>query len=61
MVVRECADVREVRHVAVDLAVYALGYAIAERLGYANAPNFERAFKRWTGQSPGAYRDALTG
>jgi AraC-like DNA-binding protein len=35
--------------------------AIAERLGYANAPNFERAFKRWTGQTPGAYRDALTG
>lgn len=34
--------------------------AIAERLGYANAPNFERAFKRWTSQTPGAYRDALT-
>ena len=33
---------------------------ISDRLGYANAPNFERAFKRWTGQTPGAYRDALT-
>lgn len=33
---------------------------IAERLGYANAPNFERAFKRWTGWTPGAYRNALT-
>ena len=32
---------------------------IAERLGYANAPNFERAFKRWTGQTPGDYRDKL--
>ena len=32
---------------------------IAEQLGYANTPNFERAFKRWTGQSPGNYRDLL--
>ncbi len=36
-------------------------HEISERLGYANAPNFERAFKRWTGQTPGAYRDALNG
>jgi AraC-like DNA-binding protein len=32
---------------------------IAERLGYANTPNFERAFKRWTGTSPGNYRDLM--
>lgn len=32
---------------------------IAERLGYANASNFERAFKRWTGRSAGSYRDSL--
>ncbi len=29
---------------------------IAERLGYRNAQNFERAFQRWTGRSPAAYR-----
>ena len=34
-------------------------HEISERLGYANAPNFERAFKRWTGQTPGTYRDRL--
>ncbi len=32
---------------------------IGEQLGYANTPNFERAFKRWTGQSPSLYRDQL--
>ena len=30
---------------------------IAERLGYANISNFERAFQRWTNQSPRTYRD----
>jgi AraC-like DNA-binding protein len=29
---------------------------VAERLGYANAQNFERAFRRWTGMTPSAYR-----
>jgi AraC-like DNA-binding protein len=30
--------------------------AIAERLGYFNAQNFARAFRRWTGMAPAAYR-----
>lgn len=32
---------------------------IAERLGYAELASFSRAFKRWTGQSPRAYRQAF--
>jgi AraC-like DNA-binding protein len=29
---------------------------VAERLGYQNARNFERAFRRWTGRTPAVYR-----
>jgi AraC-like DNA-binding protein len=29
---------------------------IASRLGYTEVPNFTRAFKRWTGKTPAAYR-----
>lgn len=29
---------------------------IAARVGYADPSNFRRAFQRWTGQSPTAYR-----
>jgi AraC-like DNA-binding protein len=30
--------------------------AIAQRVGYSTAPNFIRAFRRWTGSTPSAYR-----
>jgi AraC-like DNA-binding protein len=30
--------------------------AVAERLGYSTVPNFVRAFHRWTGGTPAAYR-----
>lgn len=32
---------------------------IGEQLGYATLPNFVRAFKRWTNQTPAAYRRAI--
>lgn len=33
---------------------------IAQRLGYADAPSFGHAFKRWTGNSPGSLRQQIT-
>jgi hypothetical protein len=32
---------------------------IAERVGYSDASNFRRAFKRWTNQSPNRFRNDL--
>jgi len=32
---------------------------IAKRLGFSDAPCFRRAFRRWTGKSPAAYRRSL--
>jgi AraC-like DNA-binding protein len=29
---------------------------VAERVGYSNTQNFERAFRRWTGMTPASYR-----
>jgi AraC-like DNA-binding protein len=31
---------------------------IATKLGYSELPNFTRAFRKWTGMTPNAYRDA---
>ncbi len=32
---------------------------ISERLGYSDSPNFIRSFKKWTGFTPGKYRESV--
>ena len=32
---------------------------VSEQLFYANVPNFERAFRRWTKTSPNRYRELM--
>ncbi|MFC6633326.1 AraC family transcriptional regulator [Microbulbifer taiwanensis] len=50
-----------------DMAVYQLKKQetavaeIAERLGFSEPSAFNRAFKKWTGLAPGAYRDKYRG
>jgi AraC-like DNA-binding protein len=34
---------------------------VASRLGYAEQTSITRAFRRWTGSTPGAWRDARKG
>ncbi len=34
--------------------------SISEHLGYSDSPNFIRSFKKWTGLTPGMYRDSLS-
>lgn len=50
-----------------DLAIDYLSHSrepvanIAQKLGFAEASAFHRAFQKWTGDSPGAYRQAQRG
>lgn len=51
--VRKCAalDYLRSRDIALD--------EVAALVGFSEPASFRRAFKKWTGQSPGSYRDSL--
>ncbi|AUP79996.1 helix-turn-helix transcriptional regulator [Flavivirga eckloniae] len=34
-------------------------YLIGEHLGYSDSPNFIRSFKKWSGTTPGIYRNSM--
>jgi len=53
-------DVR--RELAINYLQYQRDLGIAEiafMLGFSHTPAFSRAFKRWTGSSPGEYRESI--
>lgn len=59
---RELRDdvLREVATDALERGGLSVGQ-IAERLGFSDASAFHRAFKRWSGTTPGAWRDHALG
>ena len=40
---------------------FEMGRTMAERLGYSTVSNLVRAFRRWTGMTPAAYRREASG
>lgn len=51
------------REIAMDLLSHSkvTQADIAARLGFAEIRSFQRCFRRWTGQTPGEYREAASG
>jgi AraC-like DNA-binding protein len=49
----ECRAIKKIRQPGASIT------RIGSELGYSDTSHFSRAFKRWTGQSPQAYRRAM--